>query len=425
MRGPTIGALFLLASIPACATDSAPPNGGGSAVEESDEETTNPDPDAEVCSTTDGVCIDRTACTSDPDCADVVDPPANCTPTALPAAPRNVVSGVSGLFSPASVAATTDRVYLMAYTNATPSSTKIYSCPLTGCAASPTGFGTGIDPQHSFLAAFGGNVYWSAKQGDFATHPDRVFRANPDGSAATAVISVDDGAGYYADISPGVGIFDDYALVVDATARTGTSSSSTSAPGAGIRVVTDSLVSPSMPGVSTPPYSDSAVAGDDQYLVYYANSISGTTSPYDRKIHVYDLDGQQLGVSATTFGSVSKLEIVGSSLLFHADSGLMACALPGCTNLRNVGTAVNKRGFTFAVTNGRVYFASVADQGCEQGLTGVLASCATDALLAGTCTPTLHSTSIHWVNMKSLSVTSTHAVMASKTASTSAFVTSL
>jgi len=103
----------------------------------------------------------------------------------------------------------------------------------------------------------------------------------------------------------------------------------------------------------------------------------------------------------------------------------MACALPGCTNVRNVGTALNKRGFTFAVANGRVYFASVADQGCEQGLTGVLASCATDALLAGTCTPTLHSTSIHYVNATSLSITGTHAAMTSKTASTAAFITSL
>jgi hypothetical protein len=418
--------LLVLAAIPACATDAPSDEQDMQEMQPEDEQITNPDPEVDLCNTTDGVCLASDKCAaSDPDCT-TEEPPPNCTPNPLPPVPAKLTLKITGLFSPQRVTIASDRFYVTAFTNASPSTTKVYTCPLTGCSATPASFGSSLDDQDSFVAAIGGYVYWSQKSDSLAQNPNKIIRANADGGAQTTVISAPDGAGYYGAVSRNVGIYDDYALVFDVVSRTGTSSSSTSTANAGVRVATDSLMSPALPGISAPPYSNTSVAGNDSYIAYHADPIGGSlTAPYDRKLHIYDLDGNQVGSTAMAYTWMRKLEFAGDKLLFMTDNGWYACSLPGCTDVKNIGTAVNARGFTFAVANDRVYFASVADQGCNKGLTGVLASCTADSLFAGTCTPTLHSTSFHWVNLNTLGVNATDVVMTTRTDTLSVYGASL
>lgn len=402
---------FVLAAIPACTTSDAPLDQDPGSQDGSDQ-VENPDPEVDLCSATDGVCLAQDQCaTSDPDCGESEPAPEGCTPNPLPPNASKLTSGISGLFSPTSVALAADRFYMTAFTNASPSTTKVYSCPLTGCPASPSSFGAGLDSHESFVAAIGGYVYWSQKDGDFAEHPNQILRANADGSGQSTVISAPDGLGYYSQVSRNIGVFDDYALVFDVVSRDG----STSLSNAGVRVATDSLMSPALPGISAPAYSMTSVTGNDSYIAYHANPVSGLTAPYDRKVHIYDLDGNQVGVTSGTYTYMRKMEIVDDHLLFMTDSGWFACSLPGCSDAKNIGSAVNVRGFTFGVHGGRVYFGSVADQGCNKGLTGVLASCTSDSLIDGTCTPTQHSTSIHWVNLNTIGINDSNVVMTSRT----------
>jgi hypothetical protein len=418
--------LFLMAvslAAQACATtpqDEAPANND----DQGDEMDGDQPPQVDVCSATDGVCIDKLQCATDPDC-DTPPPPPGCTPNALPAAPNNLVSSVTGLFSPQEIAATGSNVFMIAYPNSSPGYTRLYRCPTTGCPATPQIVANDLDDWDSFVATAGSNVYWSSRTQPGSGNVNQIMRANADGSSPEVLLSVSDGAGYYGEVSKNVAVYDDYALLVDVTARSSTSATATSRPGAGIHAITDSLISPSLPGISAPAYTNSTVAGDDNYIAYHAQSNATVTAPYDSKIHIYDLDGAQVGVTSTTYSWMSHMEIVGNSLLFMNDTSWYACSLPACSDVKEVGTAVKRRGFTFAVANDRVYFASIADQGCGQGNTGVLASCTVASLVAGTCTPTLHSASFHWVNLRSLSVTPTQAFMTSRTASTSAFSTSL
>lgn len=390
-------------------------DGGGEQID-------NPDPSVDLCSSTDGVCLAMDQCaTSDPDCESSEPAPEGCTPNPLPPTPSKLTSNIPGLFSPTSVAIAADRFYVTAFTNATPSTTKVYSCPLTGCAASPPSFGSKLDEHDSFVAAIGGYVYWSQKDGDFAEHPNKIIRANADGSGQETVISAMDGLGYYGEVSRNIGVFDDYALVFDVVSRNG----STSTANAGVRVATDSLMSPALPGISAPAYASTSVTGNDSYIAYHADPVSGLSAPYDRKVHIYDLDGNQVGVTSGTYTYMRKMELVGDKLLFMADSGWFACSLPGCSDAKNIGTAVNVRGFTFAVNGGRAYFGSVADQGCNKGLTGVLASCTVDALVDGTCTPTRHSTSFHYVNLNTIGVNGSKVVMTTRTDTLAVYGSSL
>src|SRR5690349_21492768 len=176
--------LFLMAvslAAQACATspqDEAPANNN----DDDDTETVMPDPDVDVCSATDSVCLDKNQCASDPDC-DTPPPPPNCTPNALPAAPKNLVTGVTGLFSPQEIAATGNGVFMIAYPNASPGYTKLYRCPTTGCPATPQIIATDLDDWKSFVATAGDNVYWSSRTQPGSGNVNQIMRANGDGSS--------------------------------------------------------------------------------------------------------------------------------------------------------------------------------------------------------------------------------------------------
>jgi hypothetical protein len=392
-----------------CASDPAEESSGDTGGEMEEGEMVMPGPEVSVCDDgTDGLCGDP-SCTADPDCeSDPVTP--GCTPNPLPPAPANMTSSTN-LFAARQVATGNGKVYVAGYATAYTSSGTIFTCTTDSCGASPPSFGS-LDPQESFVAPLDGTVVWSTRKSDI--EPTSIMRANADGSAPEVLLSTSIGSAPA--ISGKAGVYDDYAVFADVS-DPGTAN-------AGLRAITSTLVSPPVPGISTPSYSVSAVAAGDNYFAYYGNPVTTPATPYDRKIHIYDFDGNQVGVTATTMDWMRHIEITGDTLLYMTDEGFFSCSLPACSEPTNHATALATRGFTFTVKDGRVYFASVRDRGCNEGLDGVLASCATEELLAGTCTPTVHSTSFHYVNVTSLAIDGTNAYFASKT-STSVFKAAL
>lgn len=367
------------------------------------------DPDASLCDDgSDGLCADPDTCPADPNCV-TIDAPPGCTPATLPPEPKDLLAGTSGLLVVRDVAADGDTVVFSAIGGGQPiSSAKVLRCPAAGCPTTPATVGAiGGDPNDGLLAAFDGKVFWARKSADniSTSRPiNEVVRANLDGSNVETLVTGDELGVYVTTISSATAVYDDYALVFDVSEA----STSASGPHAGIRAATTNLVSPALPGVRTPQYGFSAVTGNDSYFAYWADSITAATAPYDDKVHIFDLDGNEVGSNAMTFDTVARMQLDGATLLLRgsvgSQYGLYACTLPACADLHEVGAAVDFRGFDFQIRDGRVYFASVEDQGCGMGLTGVLASCDVASLVAGTCTRQLHSTSFHWVNLYRLEV---------------------
>lgn len=388
------------------------------------------DPDASLCDDGgDGLCADPATCPSDPDCV-TIDAPPGCTPAALPPEPTDLLAGVSGLYVVRDVAADGDTVVFSAIGGGQPiSSAKVLRCPATGCPATPATVGAiGGDPNDGLLAAFGGKVFWARKSPNNIATSDpinQVVRADLDGSHVEALVTGDETLAYATRISRATAVFEDYALVFDVSEA----SSSGTGPRAGIRAATVDLLSPPLPNVRTPRYTTSAVTGDDTYFAYWVDPITGASAPYDRALHIYDLDGVQVGSPSMTFDTVTRMQLAGTTLLLRgsvgSQYGLYACTLPACADLHEVGAAVSYRGFDVQVRDGRAYFASVEDQGCGLGLTGVLASCDVASLVAGTCTRRLHSTSFHWVNLSRLEIEDGVAYGISKTNTQAVFEATL
>jgi hypothetical protein len=400
---------FLLAAAIAftgCASEATdPPGGDGSGSgsgSDQEGETVMPGPEASPCDDgTDVVCGDA-SCTADPDCASEPVTPG-CTPNPLPPAPSNMTSSTT-LFAPRKVAAANGKVYIGAYATQWTSSGKIFTCTADSCASTPPSFGAGFDPEKSIFAPLDGAVVWSTNGGSI--DPSQILRGNADGSAPQVLLTTS--IANHATISGNAGIYEDYAVFTDV--------SDPGTPNAGLRAITSTLVSPPVPGISAPIYSVTYATAGDNYIAYYANPVTSPAAPYDRKIHIYDFDGNQVGVTAATASYMRHMEISGDTLLYMTDGGFFACSLPACSSPKNVGMQLNTRGFTFAVKDGRVYFTSVRDRGCNLGLDGVLASCATEEVLAGTCTPEVHSTSFHYVNAYSLAIDGTNSYFTTKTA---------
>lgn len=324
----------------------------------------------------------------------------------MPPEPQDLMAGASNLYILRDVAAAEDTVFAAAIPGGVIASSKVISCPAAGCAATPATVGAiNGDPFEGFLAAFDGKVFWARRSASNTTQPlNEVVRANLDGSGLTALIT-EAMPGLGTSISRAPSVYDDYALVFDISKGSSSGSAGT-APG--LRVATTNLLSPPLPGIKTPAFTSTAVTGNDTYFAYWADPTVSPAAPYDRKVHIYDLDGEELGVTTETFSDMDRIQISGNTLFMMGGSTssitMYACTLPACTNVHEVGAAVGLRGFDFQIRNGRVYFASVEDPGCGIGLQGVLASCDVASLAAGTCTRQLHSTSFHWVNLFRLEV---------------------
>ncbi|MDB4960552.1 MAG: hypothetical protein JWP01_551 [Myxococcales bacterium] len=387
------------------------------------------DPDASLCDDgTDGLCADMALCSTDPNCGGM-DASPGCVPATLPPAPVDLFAGTTGFRIVRDVAASGTTVFASVLPNGQIANSAVISCPASGCAATPTVVGAiGGDPRDGLLAAFADKVFWARRApGNTTNPPNQVVRANLDGTGITPLVTGGDSLLYDTRISPTFAVFEDYALVFDVSEAP--TSGSGSGPNAGVRAATVDLLSPALPMIRTPRFATSAVTGNDTYFAYWSAPVSGSTAPYDKKIHILDLDGNQLAVTTQTFQYMRRIQLVGNTLIAMGDDGtnnrLYACTLPACSNLHEVGVAVQGRGFDFQIRNGRVYFASVEDPGCGVGLQGVLASCDVASLVGGTCTRQFHSTSFHWVNTDSLEIEDNAAYMSSRTSNTSLFKTAL
>jgi hypothetical protein len=347
-------------------------------------------------------------------------------PNTLPPAPQDLLAGVSGVYIVRDVAASGATVFAAVLPGGSVGGSTVIRCPSTGCAATPPTVGMiGADPRDGILAAFGDKVFWTRRTDNFSSDLNQLVRTNPDGSGSTTLIA-NDPVLYAGKFSHANAVFEDYALVYDFSQIT--TGGSQNGPNAGIHIATVDLSPPAVPNVRTPQFARSAVTGNESYFVYWADPISTPATPYDNKIHIYDLDGNHLAATADTFASMLRMQLSGNTLVFMgtpsasgSNTEMMACTLPACSDLHNVGDAVERRGFDFQLRNGRVYFASVEDQGCGMGLEGVLASCDLASLVGGTCIRQLHSTSFHYVNLDRIEVEDDAVYATSRTSTTSLF----
>jgi hypothetical protein len=389
------------------------------------------DPDASLCDDgSDGLCADPAMCSADPNCMSV-DAAPGCVPATLPPPPVDLFAGTTGFRVVRDVAATGNTVFAAILPSGQLANSQVVSCTASGCASTPTMVGAiGGDPRDGLLAAFGDKVFWARRStGNTTKPPNQVVRANLDGTGITPLVTGGDPLLYETRIGSTYAVFEDYALVFDVSEAP--TSGTGAGPNAGVRAATVDLLSPALPNIRTPRFASSAVTGNDTYFVYWSSPIQAASAPYDKKLHILDLDGNQLAVTTQIFQTVRRLEVDGNNLILMGDmgtsssSGMYACTLPACSNLHEIGTAVQRRGFDFQIRNGRVYFASVEDPGCGVGLQGVLASCDVASLVGGTCTRQLHSTSFHWVNTDSLEIEDGVAYMSSRTMNTALFKTAL